>query len=105
MNIEDMIKNGASEEEILEAIKKIRAEKAQEDARKKDEAHKNQLVHEARANLINSLLAYCEAFGIMSEEDIKELDENDLKAIETEVAKMELKLKSWIKLLGEGLLF
>ena len=105
MNIEDMIKNGASEEQILEAIEKIRAEKVQEDARKKDEARKNQLIHEARANLMNSLFAYCEAFGIMSEEDIRELDEDDLKVIETEIAKMELKLKSWIKLFGTGFLF
>lgn len=92
MNIEDMIMNGASEEEIAEAIDQIRAKRtlkmeeerqARESQKKKDEEQtaKEALKAEARAHFINAVLAYSEAFDLLeegeswTEEDLKEVEE------------------------------
>ena len=108
MSIEEMIKNGASPEEINAAMQEIYLEKEREDkvhakkeqermlkaldehkaieARAEEAARKEMLKREARACLINAILAYNEAFNLMPES--KEL-EKDIESLEQLIIKME----------------
>lgn len=108
MSIEEMIKNGASPEEINAAMQEIYLEKERADkeraekeallrklaekekekveARAEEEARKEMLKREARAYIINGMLAYCEAFGLLEEE---EPDEHDIQTIEAYLIQME----------------
>lgn len=80
MNIEDMIMNGASDSEVdamiaeIKAAAKAKKEKemrAQAQARAKKEKEetekKERLKAEARAYVINAMIAYSEAFDLLSE--------------------------------------
>lgn len=109
MSIEEMIKNGASPEEINAAMQaiylekeredKVRAEKEQErmlkalaeheaiEARAEEEARREMLKREARAYIINGILAYCEAFDLLPEGE--EIDEDDVKNLEQMIIKAE----------------
>lgn len=108
MSIEEMIKNGASPEEINAAMQaiylekeredKARAEKEQErmlkalaehkaiEARAEEEARKEALKREARTYIINGILAYCEAFDLLEGE---EPDESDIEAFEAYLLQIE----------------
>jgi hypothetical protein len=108
MSIEEMIKNGASPEEINAAMQEIYLEKEREDkarakaeqekmirelaekeqaeARAEEEARKELLKREARAYVINGLLAYCEAFNLLEGE---EPDESEIAALEAYLIQME----------------
>ena len=100
MSIEEMIKNGASPEEINAAMQAIYlekeradkdrakqlAEKEQAQVRAAEEARKEALKREARACLINAILAYNEAFNLMPESE--EL-EKDIESLEQVIIKME----------------
>lgn len=104
MNIEDMIMSGASEEEIAEAIAQIKAEKAAKDEaeRKKaqekiSKARQEELKAEARAYLVNSLLAYSEAFGWMTHEEIESIEQEEIELIEEQIKGIEALLPFMIK--------
>lgn len=108
MSIEEMIKNGASPEEINAAMQEIylekeredkdRAEKEQErmlkalaeheaiEARAEEEARIEMLKREARAYMINGMLAYIEAFDLL---DGEEVDESDIEALEAYLLQLE----------------
>lgn len=101
MSIEEMIKNGATPEEINAAMQEIYLEKEREDkaraekearlkklteARAEEDARKEALKREARACLINAILAYNEAFNLMPESE--EL-EKDIESLEQLIIKME----------------
>ena len=109
MSIEEMIKNGASPEEINAAMQesylekeredKVRAEKEQErmlkalaeheaiETRAEEEARREMLKREARAYVINALLAYIEVFDLLPEGE--EIDEDDIKNLEQMIIKVE----------------
>lgn len=99
MNIEEMIYNGASEEEIQEALNQIKAEKArQEEAlRQAHNDKKEELKQEARAYLINAMICYTEAFDLLPEGE--KLDEEDISELEKAIIKIEEMLPMYIKLL------
>lgn len=108
MSIEEMIKNGASPDEINAAMQEIypekereeqdRAKKEQEgmlkalaeqeqaEARAEEEARKEALKEEARAYMINGILAYLEAFDLL---DGEEPDEQSIAALEAYLIQME----------------
>lgn len=113
MSIEEMIKNGASPEEInaamqaiylekeraeredkaradQEAIKaallKQLAEQEQAEARAEEEARREMLKKEARAYMINGILAYLEAFDLL---DGEEPDEHAIQTLEAYLIQME----------------
>ena len=108
MSIEEMIKNGASPEEINAAMQeiylekeredKVRAEKEQErmlkalaeheaiEARAEEEARVEMLKREARAYMINGILAYIEAFDLL---DGEEPDESDIEGLEAYLLQIE----------------
>ena len=108
MSIEDMIKNGASPEEINAAMQEIYLEKEREDkarakaeqekmirelaekeqaeARAEEEARVEMLKREARAYIINGMLAYCEAFDLL---DGEEPDESDIEGLEAYLLQLE----------------
>ena len=78
MNIEDRIMAGASDDEInamLNAVKAAAKKKREEEMRaqaqaraKKEEADKKErLKAEARAHIINAMIAYSEAFDLLDE--------------------------------------
>lgn len=78
MNIEDMIMNGASDSEVeamiaeIKAAAKAKREKemraqAQARAKKEETEKKEHLKAEARAYVINAMIAYSEAFDLLSE--------------------------------------
>ena len=99
MNIEEMIYNGASEEEIQQALNQIKAEKArQEEAlRQARNDKKEELKAEARAHFINALICYTEAFDLLPEGE--ELDEGDIVEMEKAIIKLEEMLPMYMKLL------
>lgn len=99
MNIEEMIYNGASEEEIQEALNQIKAEKARQEAalRQAHNDKKEELKQEARAHLINALICYTEAFDLLPEGE--ELDEGDIAELEKTLIKIEEMLPMYLKLL------
>ena len=108
MSIEEMIKNGASPEEINAAMQEIylekereeqdRAEKEQErmlkalaeheaiEARAEEEARREMLKREARAYMINGMLAYCEAYDLL---DGEEPDQSDIETLEAYLIQIE----------------
>lgn len=108
MSIEEMIKNGASPEEINAAMQEIYLEKEREDkvraekeallkklaekekekaeARAEEEARKEMLKREARAYIVNGILTYCEAFDLL---DGEEPDESDIEVLETYIMQIE----------------
>lgn len=88
MNIEDMIMNGANEEEVLAALNAIKEKKAAKDeaerkaaAAKEDKADKEALKTEGRAYLINASLAYMQAFDLLDAEDIDQDLVNELEEV------------------------
>ena len=108
MSIEEMIKNGASPEEINAAMQAIYLEKERADkaraekevllkqlaekekekaeARAEEEARVEMLKREARAYIINGILAYCEAFDLLDGEDP---DESDIEVLEAYIKQYE----------------
>lgn len=99
MNIEEMIYNGASDEEIQEALDQIKAEKArQEEAlRQAQNDTKEDLKAEARAHFINAMICYVEAFDLLPEGE--ELDEEDIADLEKAVIQLEGAIPMYLKLL------
>lgn len=107
MSIEEMIKNGATPEEINAAMQEIYLEKEREEqdrakreafirklaeqeqaeARAEEEARIEMLKREARAYVINALLAYIEVFDLLPEGE--EIDEDDIKNLEQMIIKVE----------------
>lgn len=98
MNIEEMIMNGASEEEINEALNQIKAEKAR---REEDEAlraknSKEELKQEAREYMINALIAYSYAFDLLPEDE--DFDQEDVEKLEEMLKKIEDMIPLYIKM-------
>lgn len=100
MNIEDMIMNGASEEEINEALNQIKAEKArQEEALRQNKVTKDSkeaLKAEGRAYLINALIAYSQAFDLLDEDE--EWGQKEVDKVEETIKKIEDMIPLYIKL-------
>jgi hypothetical protein len=80
IDINELINSGADADAIMEAVKKNLEEKrvaeekkrqAEETARAKAEEKEN-LCREARAHLINAILAYDDAFHFLGEEPVDE---------------------------------
>ena len=100
MNIEDMIMNGASEEEINQALNQIKAEKARQEealrakARKVDD--KEAFKVEGRAHLINALICYSHAFDLLEEDE--DWDQEDVDKAEELIKKIENMVPLYIKL-------
>ena len=105
MNIEDMIFNGASDEEIQKALDQIKAEKAKqeealraEEKRKAESAQKAQrkeaLKAEARAYLLNALIAYSSAFDLTDEE----WTEEEVARAEVLIKRLEQAAPMYIKM-------
>lgn len=110
MDINDMyeaLKSGASSEDVLKKLLKdlraveeqVKLEKeaeAEQKARAKEEAAKKEaLLGEGRAYLINSLLAYSEAYG-------EPIDEAEIPALEQELKQMERFLEKLITMKRGG---
>lgn len=100
MNIEEMIFNGASEEEIQKALDQIKAEKARQEAalraNQKAQDEKEALKAEGRAYAINALIAYSEAFDLLSEGET--WDEEDIAKAEDMLKKLEEMIPLYIQL-------
>lgn len=105
MTIDEMIMSGASEEEVLEALRELKTAKAAQDeaeAQKKlveDEkaTHKEDLKREARANIINGVIAYAEAFDLLPEDWT--LDEDDtIKMFEETLIKLEALIPLYLQM-------
>ena len=107
MNIEDMIWNGASEEEIMNAIAKVQKEKTRQEealaAKKrleaeaqKEQANKEELKAEARAYMINALIVYSEAFDLLPEGE--NWSDEDIAKAEEMLKKLEDMIPLYIKL-------
>lgn len=100
MNIEEMIFNGASEEEIQKALSQIKAEKARQEAAlrasQKIQDKKEALKAEGRAHAINALIAYSEAFDLLSEGET--WDEEDIAKAEDMLKKLEEMIPLYIQL-------
>lgn len=100
MNIEDMIMNGASEEEINEALNQIKAEKARQEAakaKKDSDNNKENLKCEGRAHLINALICYSHAFDLLDEDE--EWDQEDVDKAEVMIKKLEDMIPLYIKII------
>jgi hypothetical protein len=103
MNIEEMIYNGASEEEIAAALRAIYTEKARQEealreAEKAQSKHKEVLLKEGRACLINAILAYGEAFDLIPAD--YEVTEEELAECEELLIQTEKVLPWYIKISG-----
>ena len=99
MNIEEMIYNGASEEEIQKALNQIKAEKARQEAAlraSKKTNDKEELKVEGRAHLINALICYSQAFDLL--EDDETWDQEDVDKLEELIIKVEDMVPLYIKL-------
>ena len=96
MNIEEMIYNGASEEEINEALNQIRAEKARQEAALRAKDSKAELKQEAREYAINALIAYIEAFDLLPEGET--IDDEDVAELEQLLIKIENMIPIYFKL-------
>ena len=111
MDIYEMMKKGASEDEINEAIhdaianfshsfaeqmsaakERIAAEQAEEAAQEE----RNKTLHEARAYMINSLLAYNDVFQFAPAE---ELTDEVIAKLEEMIIEMEKELTATVKML------
>lgn len=117
MNMYEMLKNGASEEKIAAAINaatqnvinkynaELAAAKARIDDERKEaiaakekevaEAQTKELLAEARAYLINSLLAYNEVFQVIPAED---LTDEVIESLEQEIIETEGRIKIALEL-------
>jgi CBS domain containing-hemolysin-like protein len=62
------------------------AEKEQAEARAEEEARREALKKEARAYIINGMLAYCEAFDLL---DGEEPDQSDIETLEAYLIQIE----------------
>lgn len=87
IDINELINSGADADAIMEAVKKNLEEKrvaeekkrqAEETARAKAEEKEN-LCREARAHLINAILAYDDAFHFLGEEPVDEATIEELE--------------------------
>ena len=101
MNINELIMNGASEEEIAKAVAEAKYEKARKDeeARKAKEAKQtpNEVQKaEGRAYLINAVLSYAQAFGLLKEKDITPAY---VEKMEDTIVKLEELMPMYIKLI------
>lgn len=109
MNIEDMILNGASQEEINKALAQVYAEKTKREEASAKARDKEALKTEARAYAINALLAYIEAFDLLPKDET--LDAEDIGELEQLLIKIENMIPLYFKLfqmqndLEEGLGF
>ena len=90
IDINALFAEGASDEVILAAINKNRAEQEA----LKDAKTKEALKAEGRAYLINALLAYSEAFDLVEEEWTDE----DIKDLEEQIIKLEAMVPMYAKL-------
>lgn len=99
MNIEDMIMNGASEEEINDALNQIKAAKARQEAAKAQAQNdeKEVLKCEGRAYLINALICYSHAFDLLDEDE--EWDQEDVDKAEEAIKKLEDMVPLYIKII------
>ena len=105
MNIEDMIMSGASDEEIAQALAALKQEKAAKDEAERkakemaaQKSETNALRAEARAYLINALLGYGEAFGLLTHEEIEEMDAEEIKELEAYLMQLEAFIPLLIKM-------
>ena len=105
MTIDEMIMSGASEEEVLEALKELKAAKAAQDeaealkklAEDEKSAHRESLKREARANIINGVIAYAEAFDLLPEDWT--FDEDDtIKMFEETLIKLEALIPLYLQM-------
>ena len=98
MNIEEMIFNGASEEEIQEALNQIKAEKARQEAalraNQREQDEKEAIKAEGRAYLINAIIAYSSAFDL----DDKGWDEEEVAQLEEMIKRLEELAPIYIKM-------
>ena len=107
INFDRAIENGASEEELLEAmysaLEKQRAEyatqirAAAERHIEKKEKDKEALKAEARAYAINALLAYTEAFDLLPEGET--INDEDAAKLEQLLIKVENMIPLYIKII------
>ena len=105
MNIEDMIWNGASEDEVSAALNKIYAEKQkQEEALRAQREKENDikrieaLKSEGRAYLVNAIMAYGTAFGLIPVD--YDLTQEELNEVEQVLIEYEKMIPLYVKLLG-----
>ena len=115
MDIYEMMKNGASEDEINEAIhdaiadfsysfakqmdaakERIAAEKAEAEAAEAKKLERDKTLHEARAYMINSLLAYNDVFQFAPAEEITA---EVIAKLEEMIIEMEKELTATMKML------
>lgn len=111
MNIEEMIWNGASEEEVEKALADIREEKARQEeavraeiaakeaqAKAAEETKKNKeaLKAEGRVYLINAIIAYSEAFDLLDEDE--SWDEESIADLEKTIIKTEQMIPLYMKM-------
>ena len=98
MNIEEMIWNGASEEDIAAALRAIYKEKERQEEALRAESHKRhleELKREARIHLVNALIAYGEAFELLNP---SEMDQEDIDALEKAIIDAEKEIPKYIRL-------
>lgn len=99
MNIEDMIMNGANEEEVLAALKNLKAKKAAKDEAErvaaKDQAQTEELKAEGRGYLINAAISYSLAFGLLTEDEV---DDELAQELETFIMQVEEMVPLYIKM-------
>ena len=100
MSIEDLIMNGASEEEINQALNQIKAEKARQEEALRAKVHKandkEAFKVEGRAHLINALICYSHAFDLLEEDE--DWDQEDVDKAEELIKKIENMVPLYIKL-------
>ena len=105
MNIEDMIMNGASDEEVLAALNAVKAEKkrqedalrAQLDKEQVAKAEKEALKTEGRAYAINALICYSKAFDLLDEGE--DWDEEDVAKAEQMLLRIEEMIPLYAKMI------
>ena len=86
MNIEEMIMNGATEEEIAAALAQIREAKARKDEEEAKDKCMKEVLTCARADIVNGILGYIEAFDL---NDGKVLTQEEVDEIVEAVKKVE----------------
>ena len=96
------------EDEMMRAKQEYEEKKAAERAAKEAAARqmaasveKEQLKGEARAHLINAVVAYTKAFDLLDEGE--ELTDEDVAKLEAELIKFEEMIPVWIKLRDIGM--
>ena len=103
IDINKLISEGASDDVILKAIESNKAEKRALDQKKQAELEreakskeKDNLKAEARAYVINALIAYSEAFDLLDEDETWE--QEDIDKMERLLIKVEDMIPMYIKL-------